>query len=128
MALPIPAGSRGTIHCTCRCLSGGGWRTSKQSADCREPHVQENSPTHSPKIRPTVFFKIFLFFVVNVFATNFSKTGRIGHPKFNRKAWGTRLFGAEGSNRSGSFTWAGEQEKLRSMQLCFFLTSSFVEL
>ena len=50
------------------------------------------------------------------------------HPKFNRKAWATRVFGAEGSNRSGSFTWAGKQEKLRSMQLCFFLTSPLIEL
>src|SRR5262249_49925358 len=46
----------------------------------------------------------------------------------NRNAWATRVFGAEGSNRSGSFTWAGKQEKLRSMQLCYFLTSPFVEL
>jgi hypothetical protein len=34
----------------------------------------------------------------------------------------------KGSNRSGSFTWAGKQEKLRSMQLCFLLTSPFIEL
>src|SRR4051794_29833019 len=27
-----------------------------------------------------------------------------------------------------SFTWAGEQEKLRSIQLCFLLNSSFIEL
>src|SRR5437879_7561188 len=40
----------------------------------------------------------------------------------------TRVVGAEGSNRSGSFTWAGKQEKLRSMQLCFFLTSPLIEL
>jgi hypothetical protein len=70
----------------------------------------------------------FLFFVMNAFVTNFSRTGRMGHPKFNRKAWATRVFGAEGSNRSGSFTWAGKQEKLRPMQLCFFLTSPFIEL
>src|SRR5262249_1016600 len=52
----------------------------------------------------------------------------LGHPKFNRKAWATRVFGAEGSNRLGSFTWAGKQEKLRSMQLGFFLTSPLIEL
>jgi hypothetical protein len=28
----------------------------------------------------------FLFFVMNAFVTNFSKTGTMGHPKFNRKA------------------------------------------
>src|SRR3974377_1557719 len=28
----------------------------------------------------------------------------------------------------GSFTWAGKQEKLRSMQLCFFLTAPLIEL
>src|ERR1700757_230552 len=28
----------------------------------------------------------------------------------------------------GSFTWAGKQEKLRSMQLVFFLTSPLIEL
>ena len=43
----------------------------------------------------------------------------LGHPS---------LWRAEGSNRSGSFTWAGKQEKLRSMQLCFFLTSPLIEL
>jgi hypothetical protein len=51
-----------------------------------------------------------------------------GAPEIHRKAWATRVFGAEGSNRSGSFTWAGKQEKLRSMQLCFFLTAPFIEL
>src|SRR5262249_46964483 len=56
------------------------------------------------------------------------KTGRMGHPKFNREAWATRVSGAESSNRSGSFTWAGKQEKLRSMQLCFFLTSTLIGL
>src|SRR5215475_10432792 len=56
------------------------------------------------------------------------KTGRMGRPKFNRKAWATRIFGAEGSNRSGSFTRAGKQEELRSMQLCFLLTSPLIEL
>src|SRR6266576_3675173 len=57
-----------------------------------------------------------------------SSRSSLGHRKFNRKAWATRVFGAEGSNRSGSFTWAGKQEKLRSMQLCFFLTPPLIEL
>src|SRR3974377_478984 len=44
----------------------------------------------------------------------------VEHPKFNRKAWATRVFGAEGSNRSGSFTWAGKHET--------FLTAPLIEL
>jgi len=48
--------------------------------------------------------------------------------RFGSKASATRVVGAEGSNRSGSFTWAGKQEKLRSMQLRFFLTAPLIEL
>src|SRR3974377_1962164 len=52
----------------------------------------------------------------------------VEQPKFNRKAWSTRVFGAEGSNRSGSFMWAGKQEKLRSIHLCSPSTAPLREL
>src|ERR1700676_552478 len=39
-----------------------------------------------------------------------------------------RLHGAVGHNRSRSIEWAEKQEKFRPKEMCFFLTSSFIEL
>ena len=39
----------------------------------------------------------------------------------------TRVHGAA-AQRSRSITWAGKQEKLRLREMCFFLTSPFIEL
>src|ERR1700676_5357498 len=36
--------------------------------------------------------------------------------------------GAVGQNKSRSIKWAEKQEKLRPKEMCFFLTSSFIEL
>jgi hypothetical protein len=41
---------------------------------------------------------------------------------------GNRVLGVDGQNRSCSITWAAKQEKFRPLELCFFLTSSFIEL
>ena len=40
----------------------------------------------------------------------------------------TRAHGADGQNKSCSIQWAAKQEKVRPMQKCFFLTSTFIEL
>src|SRR3984957_8166217 len=40
----------------------------------------------------------------------------------------SRVHGADVQNRSRSIRWAGKQEKLRPREMCFFLTSSFIEL
>src|ERR1700758_4282958 len=40
----------------------------------------------------------------------------------------TRVHGAEVQNRSRSITRAGKQEKLQPKEMCFFLTSPFIEL
>ena len=39
-----------------------------------------------------------------------------------------RDFGAAGQNRSRSIKWAAKQEKLQPKEMCFFLTSPFIEL
>jgi hypothetical protein len=39
-----------------------------------------------------------------------------------------RALGAAGQNRSCSITWAGKQEKFQPKEMCFFLTSTFIEL
>jgi len=39
-----------------------------------------------------------------------------------------RAHGAVGQNRSRSIEWAEKQEKFRPKEMCFFLTSSFIEL
>src|SRR5215472_15090823 len=50
----------------------------------------------------------------------------------NPNRWAVKLsnraHGAEGQNRSCSFTWAVKQDIIRPLELCFFLTSSFREL
>ena len=38
-----------------------------------------------------------------------------------------RDFGAAGQNRSRSIKWAAKQEKLQPKEMCFFLTSPFIE-
>jgi hypothetical protein len=38
------------------------------------------------------------------------------------------VHGAAGQNKSRSITWAGKQEKVRPSELCFLLTSPFIEL
>src|ERR1700686_1981867 len=39
-----------------------------------------------------------------------------------------RAHGAVGQNRSCSIKWAAKQEKFRPKEMCFFLTSPFIEL
>src|SRR5216684_3748737 len=39
-----------------------------------------------------------------------------------------RAHGAVGQNRSRSIKWAEKQENFRPTELCFFLTSTFIEL
>jgi hypothetical protein len=39
-----------------------------------------------------------------------------------------RAHGAVGQNKSRSIKWAEKQEKFRPMEMCFFLTSPFIEL
>jgi hypothetical protein len=39
-----------------------------------------------------------------------------------------RAHGAVGQNQSGSIEWAEKQEKFRPKEMCFFLTSPFIEL
>jgi len=39
-----------------------------------------------------------------------------------------RAHGAVGQNKSRSIKWAEKQEKLRPKEMCFFLTSPFIEL
>ena len=39
-----------------------------------------------------------------------------------------RAHGAEGQNRSCSNKWAAKQEKFQPQEMCFFLTSTFIEL
>src|SRR5580704_10615502 len=40
----------------------------------------------------------------------------------------TRVHGAAVQSSSHSISWAGKQEKLRPREMCFFLTSPFIEL
>jgi hypothetical protein len=39
-----------------------------------------------------------------------------------------RAHGAVGQNKTRSIKWAEKQEKLQPLEMCFFLTSSFIEL
>jgi hypothetical protein len=39
-----------------------------------------------------------------------------------------RALGADGKNRSRFITWAAKQEKVQPLEMCFFLTSPFIEL
>ena len=39
-----------------------------------------------------------------------------------------RAHGAEEQNRSRSIKWAEKQEKFQPKKVCFFLTSTFIEL
>src|SRR5882762_292885 len=39
-----------------------------------------------------------------------------------------RAHGAEGQNKSRSIKWAEKQEKFQPKEMCFFLTSTFIEL
>jgi hypothetical protein len=39
-----------------------------------------------------------------------------------------RAHGAAGQNKSRSIKWAAKQEKVQPMEMCFFLTSPFIEL
>jgi hypothetical protein len=39
-----------------------------------------------------------------------------------------RAHGAVGQNKSRSIKWAEKQEKLQPTEMCFFLTSTFIEL
>jgi len=53
-----------------------------------------------------------------------------GRENPNRRAtWPcNRALGAGGQNRSCSIQWAAKQEKFQPKEMCFFLTSTFIEL
>jgi hypothetical protein len=50
----------------------------------------------------------------------------------NPNRWGNassnRAHGADGQNRSCSIMWAAKQENFQPTEMCFFLTSPFIEL
>src|SRR5260370_5338557 len=52
--------------------------------------------------------------------------------KENPNHWATltsdRAPGADGQNRSCSIKWAAKQENVQPSEMCFFLTSTFIEL
>src|SRR6266446_2908768 len=56
------------------------------------------------------------------------KTARRENPNHG-VAWPcNRAHGAARQNRSRSIKWAAKQEKFRPKEMCFFLTSTFIEL
>jgi len=58
----------------------------------------------------------------------FADTFSLGNPD-KRCTWPrNRAHGAVGQNQSRSIEWAEKQEKFRPKEMCFFLTSPFIEL
>jgi hypothetical protein len=53
-------------------------------------------------------------------------TGR-ENPNRWARAPRNRAHGAAGQNRSRSIKWAAKQEKFQPQEMCFFLTSTFIE-
>src|SRR6266513_1525015 len=55
------------------------------------------------------------------------KTAGTENPNLRAIVPRSRVHGAEGQNRSCSIRWAAKQKKLRPVDWCFSLTSSFIE-
>ena len=56
------------------------------------------------------------------------KTAGSGNPNRRATVPSNRAHGAEGQTRSCSITWAAKRENGQPLQMCFFLTSPFIEL
>jgi hypothetical protein len=56
------------------------------------------------------------------------KTASRGNPNRWVGVSSNRAHGAAVQNRSCSIKWAGKQENLLPLEMCFFLTSPFIEL
>jgi GGDEF domain-containing protein len=56
------------------------------------------------------------------------KTTGSGNPNRRATVPCNRAHGAEGQNSSPSIKWAEKQEKIQPKEMCFFLTSPFIEL
>src|SRR5271169_4413709 len=56
------------------------------------------------------------------------KTAGRENPNRRANVSRTRAPGADGQNKSCSIQWAAKQEKFRPTEMCFFLTSTFIEL
>jgi hypothetical protein len=56
------------------------------------------------------------------------KTAGRENPNHGEALPRNRALGAVGQNRSRSIKWAEKQEKFQPKEMCFFLTSSFIEL
>jgi len=56
------------------------------------------------------------------------KTAARENPNRWANASNNRAHGAEVQNRSCSIRWAAKQEKFQPTEMCFFLTSPFIEL
>jgi hypothetical protein len=56
------------------------------------------------------------------------KTAGRENPNRRANVSRTRAHGADGQNKSCSIQWAAKQEKVRPTEMCFFLTSPFIEL
>jgi len=56
------------------------------------------------------------------------KTAGRENPNHWAKVSSNRAHGAADQNRSCSIKWAAKQEKVRPLQVCFFLTFLFIEL
>ena len=56
------------------------------------------------------------------------KTAARENPNRCANAPSNRAHGAEGQNSSRSILWAAKREKFRLLEMCFFLTSPFIEL
>src|SRR5258708_34536207 len=55
------------------------------------------------------------------------KTAGRENPNRWARAPRNRAHGAAGQNRSRSIKWAAKQEKFQPQEMCFFLTSTFIE-
>jgi hypothetical protein len=55
------------------------------------------------------------------------KTAGRENPNHEEALPRNRALGAVGQNRSRSIKWAEKQEKFQPKEMCFFLTSSFIE-
>src|SRR5271169_1504031 len=56
------------------------------------------------------------------------KTAGRENPNRRANVSSNRAPGADGQNKSCSIQWAAKQEKFRPTEMCFFLTSPFIEL
>jgi hypothetical protein len=56
------------------------------------------------------------------------KTASRENPNHGVELPRNRALGAGGQNRSCSIQWAAKQQKFQPQEMCFFLTSTFIEL